>query len=278
MAKISNPEKKIFDSYTKKDLMDYYSEAAALMLPHLTGRPLSMYRFPEGIAHPGFFQKNKPRYFPSWISHTRIKGTDYVLCNDVQSIKYIASQVAEFHVWTSTKGNLGFPDRMIFDLDPGNNPKTIKIVAKKLKKLIGQIHLTPYLMATGKRGFHLIIPIIPDLGNKEVRSFCLKIAKVIEDDIPEDVTTELLKEKRRGKLFIDVNRNSPDQTSIAPYSVRAVGKATVALPISWGEFGKIGSSDYDLKRTMQRIKHANPWKGFFAASKSLRYVIGRLKK
>jgi bifunctional non-homologous end joining protein LigD len=281
---ISNPEKKIFTRYTKKNFVDYHETIASFMLPHIEKRPLTLYRFPDGAGTQGFYQKNMSDYFPHWIDHTVIRqkegAVDYVICSSKQSLVYIASQVAELHPWTSKIGTLNYPDKMIFDLDPSSkNLDPLKKVARKLGKLLKDVGLQPYLMTTGKKGYHITAPVQPEQKNKAVREFALKIATVLEQDDPETVTTELFKDKRKKRVFIDVNRNSPHQTSIAPYSVRAVKKATVALPIKWSELGTVNPGDYDIGRTLKRMqKKQDPWKDFREKSESVQAVIGRLKQ
>ena len=254
------------------------------MLPHIEQRLVSMYRFPDGASQKGFFQKNRLEYFPKWISHKIIKKdhetVDYVICNDNRTLVYLASQVAEIHIGTSRIGYLKYPDKMVFDLDPSGGPlDSLREVIRKLRTLLRGIGLQSYLMTTGKRGYHVAVPLKPELGNQKVREFALKIAMVLEQDEPGQLTTELIKEKRGHRIFIDVNRNSPHQTSIAPYSVRAVPEASVALPLEWAELSRIKPGDYDIDRTLKRmIQKQDPWKMFQKESTSLLEVIGRLKK
>jgi bifunctional non-homologous end joining protein LigD len=281
---ISHPEKLIFTRYTKKSFVRYYDQIADVMLPHIEQRLLTLYRFPEGADKEGFFQKDKPDYFPEWIDHRLVRkdkgAVDYVVCNTRESLVYLASQVAEFHIWTSRVEKLGYPDKMVFDLDPsGGNLSLLKSVLRKLEKLLTDIGLNPFLMATGKRGYHVVVPIRPEQSNVVVREFTLKVAMVLEQDDPRHLTTELLKEKRKRRMFLDVNRNSPHQTSVAPYSVRAVMGASVALPLEWTELPSVNPGDYDIGRTLRRMqRRSDPWEDFRQASVSLKKVIDRLKK
>jgi bifunctional non-homologous end joining protein LigD len=283
-VEISHPEKKIFTRYTKKEFVDYYDRIANVMLPHIEQRLVSMYRFPDGASKKGFFQKNKFEYFPEWIPHMVIRkdheSVDYVICNDKRTLVYLATQVAEIHIGTSRIKNLEYPDKMIFDLDPtGRNLDSLRKVIRKLRKLLQDIGLQPYLMSTGKRGYHVSVPIKPEQDNRSVRGFALKVAMVLEQDDPTQLTTELVKEKRGRRIFLDVNRNSPHQTAIAPYSIRAVPEASVALPLVWSELGRVSPGQYDLEKTLKRLhQKPDPWKGFFKEPTSLREVIGRLKK
>ncbi len=281
---ISHPEKKIFTHYTKKQYVSYYEKIARVMLPHVEHRLVSMYRFPDGASKKGFFQKDKPDYFPSWIDHKLIKkngeAVDYVVCNDERSLVYVASQVTEIHIGTSRTNLLEYPDKMMFDLDPsGSGLASLRRVIRKLEKLLRDIGLEPFLMTTGKCGYHVAVPIEPEQTNSGVRTFALKIAEVLERDDPEHVTTELSKEKRGKRIFIDVNRNSPHQTSIAPYSVRAVPEASVALPLVWTELGRVQPNGYDIGMTLRRLgSRQDPWKRFRSKQGSLRQVIRGLKR
>jgi bifunctional non-homologous end joining protein LigD len=281
---ISHPEKKIFTRYTKRQYVEYYERVAGVMVPHVEHRLISMYRFPNGASEKGFYQKDRPDYFPSWIDHKIIRhegeAVDYVVCNDERSLVFVASQVAEIHIGTSRTNLLGYPDKMMFDLDPsGVALAALRRVIRKLERLLNDIGLQPYLMATGKRGYHVAVPLTPEQNNSAVRSFALKIAEVLEQDDPAEVTTALIKEKRGKRIFMDVNRNSQHQTSIAPYSVRAVPKASVALPLEWKELGSAEPDGYDIERTLRRLgQRQDPWRLFRRESVSLREVIRRLKK
>jgi bifunctional non-homologous end joining protein LigD len=286
MVKVSNPEKKIFAGYTKEELVEYYRKMGRFMLPHIKKRLVTMFRFPNGADKEGFFQKEIPDYFPSWIEHVAVKKkhgqVDYIVCNDMESIIYVASQVSEIHIATSTIDRLDYPDKMMFDFDPPGIGRKTMIMKEKIKKtrnLLKDIGLHPYVMTTGKKGYHIAVPILPEQKNEEVREFALKIANVIENDDTANVTTKLMKDERDDRIFIDVNRNSPKATSIAPYSVRATTNATVALPVNWNELGKINPDDYDIKKSIIRMKHkTDPWKDFGKNGKSLKKVLKVLKK
>lgn len=281
---ISHPEKKIFTRYTKQQYVEYYERIATVMVPHVEQRLVTMYRFPNGASEKGFYQKDRPDYFPTWIDHKVIRkeqeAVDYVIINDRRSLVFIASQVAEIHIGTSRKNLLEYPDKMMFDLDPsGRDLASLRRVIRKLGHLLRDVGLDPYLMTTGKRGYHVAVPIEPEQNNNGVRSFALKIAQVLEQDDPDHVTTELIKEKRGKRIFVDVNRNSPHQTSIAPYSVRAVPEASVALPLAWTELGSVPPGGYDIGKTLRRLaKKQDPWKSFRKSQSSLRGVIRRLKR
>jgi bifunctional non-homologous end joining protein LigD len=279
-ADVSNPGKPIFPGHSKLDLVRYYEGIADAMLPHIAGRPLSLYRFPRGAGERGFYQKNIPAYFPKWVSHMRIGAADYIVCDSTDSLVFVGSLVAEFHTAAGRAQAPERPDKLVFDLDPaGDDQALLKNTARKVGKLLGDIGLTAYVMATGKSGYHVAAPILPELDNAGVRDFALKVARVIEADDPEHITTELARGRRGGRLFLDVNRNSPRQTSIAPYSVRATETASVALPIGWGELKASSPGGFDISAVLGRMrKKPDAWRGFDRKRASLKTVVAELKR
>lgn len=268
-------DKKIDTKITKRDIIDYYENVWSLMLPHIKERAITLYRFPSGLKGEKFFQKNASDYFPDFIECKEIEHKDhkkvcYTVVKDEDGILYLANQVAEIHVMTSKINKIKYPDKMIFDLDPSTrNLEMLKKTAKKLKLLIEGIGLTAFIMTTGGKGYHIITPILPELDNDQVRDVALKIAKVLVQSDPDFLTTELLKSKRKGKIFIDVNRNSPMQTSIAPYSIRAKKGITLAAPFFWEELSKVNPDSFTIKG----YKLENSWKDFYESAVSLKKIL-----
>jgi bifunctional non-homologous end joining protein LigD len=282
MKPLSNPEKQLFTGITKEEFMKYYEKIAPVMLYHVVDRPLTLLRFPNGIYGNMFFQKNASGYFPDWIKRvtveTKHKKTTYPYCTNKESLIYMAKQVAVFHIWTSRKDKLSKPDKMIFDLDPTieDLPLLRKIALRMGEFLEKDLRLSPYIMTTGGKGFHIVVPIKRELNHDHVRSFAEKIAIVLEDNDPDHITTALLKDKREDKIFIDVNRNSPSQTSIAPYSVRALDGAPIAAPIKWSDLKRSNPKSYTLKNFFKK-KKSDPWKNMFNESESITDLLKRLK-
>lgn len=272
-------EKKLDTGITKKDLIDYYEKIWNFMLPHIRDRAITLYRFPSGIKGEKFFQKNSPEYYPEYIECKEIEHKDkkkvcYAVVKDKDGILYLANQVSEIHIMTSKINKLKYPDKMIFDLDPTTlNLEVLKKTAKQLKVLIESLGLTAFIMTTGGKGYHIVTPIKPELDNANVREVALKIAKILVQSNPDFLTTELLKTKRGNKIFIDVNRNSPMQTSIAPYSVRAKKGLTVALPFFWKELSSVNPNSFTIKNN----KIEDPWKDFYESAVSLKKILKELK-
>lgn len=275
----TNLDKELDKGIKKKDVIDYYEKIWNLMLPHIKERAISLYRFPSGINQEKFFQKNTPDYFPDYIDRKEIdhenKTVSYPVVKNKDGILYLANQVDEIHIMTSKINKINFPDKIVFDLDPSTlDLKVLKATAKKLRMLIQGLGLTAFIMTTGGKGYHIVAPIKPELDCSQVRDVALKIAKVLVSSNPDLLTTELLKSKRKNKIFIDVNRNSSMQTSIAPYSIRARKGITIATPFFWEDLSKINPDSFNVKN----YKIEDPWKDLYASSVSLKKILKDLKK
>lgn len=227
---------------TKSELVDYYARIAARMLPHLQDRPIAMHRFPNGIDHAGFFQKDMPAYFPDWIDHVRIASKQggreltYVICQDERSLVYLAEQACITpHVWLSRVDQLDCPDQLIFDLDPPTAAdfKLVRRAARQIKQILDELDLVSGLMSTGSRGLHVRVPLDRQLDFKGVRDFARAVAAVAVARDPDHLTLEHHKDKRQGRLYLDIMRNAYAQLAVPPYAVRARPQASVAVPLPW---------------------------------------------
>ena len=268
---ITNPDKIIFPKakLTKTDLIAYYQKIAPIMLPHLKGRPLTMYRFPDGVTKKGFYQKDAADYFPDYIAIQPIKRSsggliEYVLVNNEATIVYLANLVCVPHVWLSREPKLNYPDRMIFDLDPspGVSFTSVKWAAKELKKLLEFLGFTPFLMTTGSRGLHIVVPIKRNYLFDDIREFAQEIARYLIEQHPTKLTLKLKKSARGKRIFVDTLRNAWSATSVAPYGVRAKEGAPIATPIKWSELSALTSAQkYTIKNIFQRISRVGDlWK------------------
>src|SRR3990167_338078 len=276
---LSNLNKVIFpkSAITKDDVISYYDKIAQYFLPHVKNHLIVMRRFPDGITTDGFYQKQIPSYFPTWISYEKIelkKGDDQelVLIDKAATLVYLANQaVLEFHSWLSSVKDIHKPDKIVFDLDPsGNDLKILRLAAKKLKKIIENHGLKPFLMTTGSRGYHIITPIIPEHTFEKVHNFVKHISHTLSTEYNDHFTVEISKSKRKGRVFIDYLRNSYGQTSVAPYSLRAKEGAPVATPIDWSELSKTEPQKYNLKNIFKRLsRKKDPWVDFEKSAKKL---------
>ena len=280
LVTISHPEKILFpqSNITKQEVIDYYTKIAPFMIPIVQNHLIVMHRFPQGISKEGFYHKQIPDYFPSWIPRKTIqlkKGVPQtlVIINSQDSLTYLANQdVLVFHTWLSPISSIEKPDRIVFDLDPAQHDiQTMHSVLKKLKKMIEQHGLTPFLMTTGSRGYHVVIPIIAQHSFLKVHDFAKKLATQFAEKYPDQLTIQLNIKARGGKIFVDYLRNSYGQTSVACYSLRALPKAPVATPLDWNELSKSTPQKYTIKNIFKRLsRKKNIWKNFKTSAKKLK--------
>jgi len=273
---ITNPQKELDTGIPKAALVEYYQHIAPLMLPHIEDRLISMLRFPEGVSGEKFFQKNMPDYFPDWLESKCLthKGamTCYAIVKDEAGIVYLGNQVIVPHIMVTRADRPEIPDKMIFDLDPSlPDLPPLRSAALKLKGFLEALEFKPYVMTTGGRGYHIAVPVTRELGNQGVREFALKIAQTLAKS-DGALTTELGKEKRTGRIFIDVNRISAMQTSVAPYAARSEPGLPIASPFAWDELPNINPTSY----TIRNYPKEDAWKDFFANAVSVTDVIKRL--
>ena len=241
---ISHPDRVIFPAagLTKLDLARYYAAVAAAMVPHLRGRPLAMHTFPQGVDAAGYFVKNEPRHFPRWIATVAVAkregGTIHqVLANDAATLVYLAGQnMITPHIWTSRADRLERPDRLIFDLDPAAQRfSEVRAAARALGDLLRDLGLVPYVMTTGSRGLHVVVPLRRTAGYVEVHDFARAVSAALVARDPDTLTTEFRRERRGHRMFVDTGRNAYGQHGVAPYAVRALPNAPVATPLHWSE-------------------------------------------
>jgi len=264
---------------TKYHVFEYYKTIADHMIPYLKNRPLTMQRFPEGLRADGFFQKHMPSYFPDWIPTVNVKKVDgwvnQILCNTADTLLYLVNQeVLTFHIALSKIDNIEYPDKLIFDLDPPENNFALVVeAANALRQLLeGELELSTYVMTTGSRGLHVVIPLKSEENFDDIHEFSKMVSNYISHKYPESFTTAIRKDQRKGRLYIDYLRNSYGQTSVAPFSIRAIENAPIATPINWNELENkaFNAQFYNINNIFKRLeKTEDPWKDFDTSSKSI---------
>jgi bifunctional non-homologous end joining protein LigD len=256
---------------TKGEVVDYYRYVAPTMLPYLTDRAVSMRRFPDGIDGDGFYQKEAPDYFPDWITTETLDNrqggsTTYVVADRGATLVYLADQgTITPHVWLSRIDRPDHPDRMIFDLDPPDGGfELVRTAARALRDALGSLDVPCFAMTTGSRGLHVVVPLDRTADFDEVREYASRVAELAALRHPDELTTEQRKDKRRGRLFLDILRNAYGQTAVPPYALRARPGAPVAAPIEWGELGssRLRPDRYTIKTIFRRLgQKDDPWEG-----------------
>lgn len=263
-VKITHPEKILFpeDGLTKRDLVDYYRRIAPWMMPHVRGRPLAMERYPDGIDRPGFFQKSAPPFYPDWIETVTVErkqgGTArHVVCNDGATLAYLANQSCITpHIWLSRVDKLELPDQMVFDLDPaGDTFALVKATAQALKQLLDRLELPAYVKTTGSRGLHVAVPLKRRQNFNSVRALARQLAMIVVREEPRQRTLAQRKDMRRGRVYLDTNRNAYAQTVAPAFAVRARPGAPVSVPLSWSELGRkdLRSDGVTIRTVFRRL-------------------------
>jgi bifunctional non-homologous end joining protein LigD len=237
------------------------------MVPKIKDRPITVQRFPDGIDREGFFQKEASAYFPEWIDRATIElkngGIQHqVMCDNEASLVYLASQaVITFHAMLSRMDRLLYPDRMVFDLDPPDDDFGLVVFAAiAVKEKVEGLGFRAFVMTTGSRGLHVVIPLDRSADYDTVHEYTRRMAEVIAKDHPDRLTHDIVKDRRKGRLFLDYMRNTFGQTHVAPYSVRPKKGAPVATPVTWEELDSINSQSYNIRNVSERLKNkGDPW-------------------
>jgi bifunctional non-homologous end joining protein LigD len=246
---ISNRDKVLWpeDGYTKGDLIAYYRAVAPLLLPHLRGRPLTLERYPDGIAGESFFEKHAPKYLPEWIERVTVphgsgnRGApiDFIVCNDEATLTYVANLAAiVLHVWTSRTNALDEPDFLFFDLDPfdGCTLANLAKTAVTLRDTLAEIGLVPLVKSSGGSGLHVVIPLVAGYSFEFCKGFGELIMRTLHARLPEGTTLERMPAKRpKGTVYLDYVQIGRGKTMVSIFSARPRAGAPISMPLEWAE-------------------------------------------
>jgi bifunctional non-homologous end joining protein LigD len=251
VLRLSNLDKPFWadEGITKGDLLAYYRDVAAVLLPHLRGRPFTMKRYPDGWQGKHFFQKDAPSHTPDWVKTVPFAATtrdtrerrivDYVLVDDDLTLLWVVSMgCIDLNTWYSRVDRPDRPDWVLFDLDPSQDvgfAETME-VALLVKEALELLELESFVKTSGSRGIHVLVPVARRHSYDDTRDFAAIVAGAIARAHPELATTEWVKRKRRGVL-IDANQNGTGKTIASVYSVRPRAGAPVSTPLRWEELG-----------------------------------------
>lgn len=241
---LSSPGKLLWPEagVTKQGLWDYYGAVAPRLLPQVADRPLTLKRFPGGLGGEGFFQKNLPEGAPAELGRFRTRaesaGRDltYAVAGSADDLRWCAQVAAlELHPWFARTDRPDRPDVLAFDLDPEGDGVPVARAARWLRDVLDGLGLDSMVKTSGKRGLHLYVPIERRYSFEEVRGFGLAVARCCAAAHPGELTVEMRKARRDGRLLLDWSRNGPAQTLVAAWSPRAHPRATVSMPLDWDE-------------------------------------------
>jgi bifunctional non-homologous end joining protein LigD len=278
---ITHPDKVLFpaDGITKGELAEYFQSIAPRMIPHVRDRLLHMNRFPGGIQYNPIQQKRVPDSFPKWIKRATVDlqrgGTiTHAVIDNAAALVYLAQyNVVTIHVWLSRIQAPNQPDQVMFDLDPADEDfGLVRRTALTLKVMLEAMKLVPFVKTTGSRGLHVVAPITVGPTFEEVHLFADGVAQRLAASDPDHLTTEFSKQKREGRLFLDVNRNAYAQTAVAPYAVRARNGAPIAVPVTWSDVESDGlrPDGVGIRTIAEWLKgRDDPWKSMERSQKPL---------
>lgn len=280
-VKVTNPER-VIDAATglkKLDLVRYYESIAEWMLPHLKGRPCSLLRGPTGVGGELFFQKHDdklsipglreldPSLWPGHAALLEVPNAD-ALVNAAQM------NVIEFHTWNSMARRIDEPDRMVFDLDPGEGVpwQRVQEAAVLTHTLLSELGLKAWLKTSGGKGLHVVVPIAPKLDYDIVKAFSHAVVQHLAQTVPSRFVAKAGAANRVGKLFADYLRNSHGATTVAAFSARARPGLGVSMPIAWDQLGSLKSGaqwNIGNAREYLSFQKTDPWAGYWRSRQTL---------
>lgn len=288
-VKVTHPERVVDPSsgVTKLDLVRYYESVAQWMLPHLAARPLAMVRAPAGISGELFFQKHAERTgMPGLKAHDRSLWLNHPPLLTVDSADALLSaaqmNVVEFHTWNSTVQRIDQPDRVIFDLDPGEGVKwkQVQEAAVLVHALLTELGLKAWLKTSGGKGLHVAVPLTPRLDYKSVKAFSQTFVQHIARTIPDRFSATSGPANRIGKVYVDFLRNGKGQTTASAFSARARQGMGVSMPVSWEQLSELKSGAHWTVQTAREylsFQTQDPWEAYWSTRQSLTSAIHRLR-
>jgi len=230
--------------FTKGQVIDYYVRIAPVLVPHLSGRPLTMKRYPEGVDHEYFFEKNAPKHRPEWVKTTPVwsdsnhRTINFILANDLATMVWIANLASlELHPSLSLGSNIERPTMIVFDLDPGPPANIVQCaqVGLWVRAIFDHFGLQSFPKTSGSKGMQIYVPLNTPTSYEETKPFAHAIARLLESEHRDMVVSDMKKVVRTNKVFVDWSQNDQHKTTIGVYSLRARERPTVSTPITWDE-------------------------------------------
>ncbi|MGI9597116.1 MAG: non-homologous end-joining DNA ligase [Acidimicrobiales bacterium] len=242
---LSNLDKVLYPAvgFTKSQVIDYYARVAEAMLPHVSGRCMTLRRWPNGVDEQSFFEKRCPGHRPEWVE-TALgpgdgdEGIDYCRLDEQAALVWTANLAAlELHSPMARCADLDTPTMVVFDLDPGEPAGIVECcrVAIALRELLAAVNLEAMPKTSGSKGLQVYVPLNAPHSHRHASSFARAAGQMVAKQQPDKVLVEMAKNLRPGKVFVDWSQNSRHKTTIAPYSLRARDRPTVSTPVTWDE-------------------------------------------
>ena len=272
LEKVLYPELRL----KKSDVIKYYISIAPRMLKFLKNRAIVMNRYPDGIDKEGFYEKDAPPGIPPWVetfnkySETAQREINFIVCNDLDTLIWLANLAAlEINITLSTIDNYETPDLLLFDIDPEPPCSFDDVIeiALSLKEKLDELNFKSFVKTSGKKGLHVVLPIIQSYNFRQTREFVHQFGKFLARE-SELVVSEFRNSRDPGTIFIDYLQNTRGKTMIAPYSLRAAPKATVSTPLEWNELKKgLRPEEFNIFTILKR--KSDPWEGLMENKQSL---------
>jgi bifunctional non-homologous end joining protein LigD len=258
---LSNLEKVLYPSvgFTKGQVIDYYTRVAPALLPHLRGRPLTLKRYPNGVADKFFYEKNCPSHRPDWVGTAPIDGIDYCLCDDLPTLAWVSNLASlELHPSLSRADDIDRPTIMAFDLDPGEPAGIAECceVAFVLRDALAQLSLESFPKTSGSKGIQVYVPLNVDDVDYDhgTKALSRALARHLEGQHPKLIVSSQKKELRRGKVLIDWSQNDEHKTTVSVYSLRARERPTVSTPLRWEELEDPDGLVFEAGDVLERVE------------------------
>jgi bifunctional non-homologous end joining protein LigD len=254
--KLTNLDKVVYPKtgFTKGEMIDYYAKVAPVMIPHLSGRAVTLRRFPEGVedTNSAFFEKRCPKHRPKWVKTAKVEAgpdigkIDFCVCDGLPTLIWMAQlATVELHPSLSKARAPKRPTVLAFDLDPGPPADIVDCcrVALRLRDLFGHFGVECFPKTSGSKGMQVYVPLNSKKVNYDVtKPFAKAIAQLLEKQTPDKVVSKMKKVEREGKVFVDWSQNHQSKTTIAVYSLRARERQTASTPVTWDEVAETADS------------------------------------
>jgi bifunctional non-homologous end joining protein LigD len=249
VLQISNPDKVLYPQtgFTKSDVIAYYYDIADTILPYLRDRPLTLKRYPDGVEKPFFYEKHCPDHRPPFVRTMNVDsernegGITYCTVRDAATLIWVANLASlELHVLLFRAAKRDRPTMMVFDLDPGAPADVLDCarVALEFRGMLQHFNLQSFVKTSGSKGLHLLIPLNTAVTFDQTKRMAHAMAMLMEKADPKRVTTNMKRDLRGGKVFIDWSQNDEHKTTVCAYSLRGTAKPSVSTPITWAELSK----------------------------------------
>jgi DNA ligase D len=267
-VEVTRPDKLLWPdlAITKRVYVDYLAAVSGRMLPWLRDRPLTLVRAPDGVDGERYYQKDTPKYAPSWIKTVAIPAPSakrevaYTVCNDEETLAWLGNQAAlEFHPAPVRRDKLERPDQLTVDLDPPEDSFDAAVqVALLVLEVTDDLGLQTLLKTTGGKGLHIVVPIRRHVSPEQLRHAATRLTEIVADRRPDLVTAEFRKADRGGRVMLDPSRNSTGATVVAPYSPRARPDGAVSFPVVPEELASIDPSEFTIATVPGQMDRPGP--------------------